>query len=143
MSSLRGQRDPGIRLAPVIRLDQPPIKSGMYVLRLLAREFGVRDRWMVWPEALDKQPEFHTLLLVDDFCGSGMQFVEFLETRIMQQFRQPGWLPGYLSPAAAHEQGLAKIREVVPRVQVLAAEVLNDGHHFSTARCSTNTVSRT
>jgi hypothetical protein len=131
VSSLRSQRDPGIRLAPVIRLDQPPIKSGMYVLRLLAREFGVRDRWMVWPEALDKQPEFHTLLLVDDFCGSGMQFVEFLGTHTMQQFfaSRADCRVIYL-PAAAHEQGLAKIREVVPRVQVLAAEVLNDGHHF-------------
>lgn len=131
VASLRGRKDPGVRLAPVIRLDQPPTKSGMYVLRLLAREFGVRDKWMVWPEALEEQPEFHTLILVDDFCGSGTQIDKFLKTGTMQQFlANRAHCRVFYLPAAAHERGLAKIRESATSVHVLAAEILSDGHNF-------------
>jgi hypothetical protein len=131
VNSLRSSNDPGIRLVPVIRLDQPPTKSGMYILRLLSREFAVRDRWMVWPQGLEAQPPFHTLLLVDDFCGSGDQFAEFLETPALRQLlaARPDCRVVYVA-AAAHEQGMAKIRAAMPRIQVLAAEVLGTDHHF-------------
>lgn len=131
VSLLRSRRDAGIRLVPVIRLDQPPTKSGMYILRLLSREFGVRDQWMVWPQALGEQPEIHTLLLIDDFCGSGDQFIDFLETPSLKQFltERPRCRIVYVS-AAAHEKGLSNINSASPRVEVLAAEVLGGNHHF-------------
>ena len=57
IDSLRDRwKDPGIRLSPVIRLDQSPTKSGTYMLRLLARSLRLQERWMVWPQALQKTP---------------------------------------------------------------------------------------
>lgn len=130
---LRGRPDPQIRLVPVISLDLPPTKSGPYMLRLLARDLQLHDRWMIWPERLARTPEtVTTLLAVDDFCGSGKQFCErFLDTESYKAFRKthPNCKVIYVA-AAAHADGIASIRERAPDVEVVAGEVLSKEHHF-------------
>jgi len=130
---LRGRADPLMRLVPVISLDLPPTKSGPYMLRLLARDLQLQDRWMVWPERLPEVPEtVTTLLAVDDFCGSGRQFCErFLDLQPFLEFRKthPNCKIIYVA-AAAHADGIASIRKHAKDVEVVAGEVLSKEHHF-------------
>ncbi len=129
---LRSRVDPGVRLSPVIRLDQSPTKSGTYVLRLLARSLRLNERWMKWPQALFNAPEhIHTVILVDDFCGTGSQFADFITLTKFDAFMQsrPQCKVVYLT-AAAHTDGLAKIAENYSQIQVLPAETLNLDQNF-------------
>ena len=123
IDSLRHRwKNPGIRLSPVIRLDQSPTKSGTYMLRLLARSLRLQERWMVWPQALQMTPlGVHTVVLVDDFCGSGAQFAEFVSLTELNAFMsaRPGCRIVYVT-AAAHADGVARIREQFPQIEVLS-----------------------
>jgi hypothetical protein len=132
IEKLRSRVDPGVRLSPVIRLDQSPTKSGTYVLRLLARSLHLNERWMKWPQALSTAPqEVHTVILVDDFCGTGSQFADFVALTKFDAFMQsrPQCRVVYLT-AAAHTDGLAKIAENYPQIQVLPAETLSAAQDF-------------
>lgn len=129
--ALRGYKDPGIRLAPVIHLDQPPTKSGTYVLRRLVKSLQLRDKWAVWPQQLATIVGLSTVILVDDFCGSGQQFCDFVElTKFDELMRaKPDCRIFYLT-VAAHADGVSKIRETFPRICVIAGEVLSNENHF-------------
>lgn len=124
--------DPGIRLAPVIRLDQPPTKSGTYVLRRLAKSLRIQDKWMLWPQSLMDMPKsVHTVVLVDDFCGSGRQFSEFVEETEFQAVMnaRPDCRIVYLT-VAAHSCGVKKVNEEFGRVEFIAGEILTPQHRF-------------
>lgn len=124
--------DPRIRLSPVISLDQPPTKSGPYVLRRLQKSLGLNPRWMIWPQSIVAETAaFDTLLLVDDFCGSGQQFSDFLTTNQLDSWLQssPSHKIIYLT-LAAHSKGKHFIATNFPAVRVIAAETLSDEHSF-------------
>ncbi len=132
LDCLRGHRDPGIRICPVIRLDQSPTKSGTYVLRMLRRSLGLKEKWMRWPQALANEPDtVHTVIVVDDFCGSGQQFTDFVSLTGMDKFiaARPMCRIVYVT-AAAHVEGISKIASDHPRIEVLAGEVLGADEHF-------------
>ncbi|MFY2837259.1 phosphoribosyltransferase-like protein [Achromobacter xylosoxidans] len=124
--------DPGIRLAPVIRLDQSPTKSGTYVLRRLAKSLRIQDKWMLWPQSLVTMPDsVHTVILVDDFCGSGKQFSEFVKLTEIEKvmLARPQCRIVYLT-VAAHSDGIKKVKEEFARVEFIAGEVLTPLHGF-------------
>jgi len=124
--------DPGIRLAPVIRLDQPPTKSGCYILRRLAKSLRIHDKWMVWPQKLLDVPEnVKTIILVDDFCGSGSQFNEFVELTDFKDVMasRPDCRILYVT-VAAHAAGMATVTKDFPRVEFISGEVLGPEHNF-------------
>jgi hypothetical protein len=126
--------DPGIRLAPVIRLDQPPTKSGCYVLRRLAKSLRIHDKWMVWPQKLRDAPNsLHTIILVDDFCGSGSQFSEFVELTDFKEVMasRPHCRVLYIT-VAAHASGIANVIKEFPRVKFIPGEILGPEHSFFT-----------
>jgi len=133
IEALRGRRDPGIRLIPVISPDQPPTKSGPYMLRLLSRGLRIREKWMVWTSELGSVPEnVHSVIAVDDFCGSGKQFVErFLALPEVAEFRRcrPECKFIYVA-AAAHRDGIGSIREAAQDVEIVSGEILSTEHHF-------------
>lgn len=132
IESLRGGRDPGIRICPVIRLDQSPTKSGTYVLRLLARSLGLQEKWMRWPQALIDEPTtIHTVVVVDDFCGSGKQFTDFVTLAALDTFiaARPRCRIVYVT-AAAHVDGISKVAADHPSIDVLSGEVLGADAHF-------------
>lgn len=133
IEKLRSKKvDPGVRLSPVIRLDQSPTKSGTYVLRLLARSLRLNEGWMKWPQALPAEPmSVHTVILVDDFCGTGSQFSDFIKLTQFDAFMKarPKCKVVYVT-AAAHTDGIAKIAKDYPHIELLPAEVLGAGHHF-------------
>lgn len=130
---LRGYKiDPCIRLCPVIRLDKSPTKSGTYLLRLLAKSLRIQEKWMKWPQSLPQEPnDVHTVLLVDDFCGTGTQFADFITLTGLNQFMQdrPQCRIVYVV-AAAHKQGISKINQDYPSIEILTGEYFDEKHHF-------------
>lgn len=132
IAALRRRSDPGVRLAPVIRLDQPPTKSGCYILRRLAKSLRVQDDWMLWPQSLPDMPDtVHTVVLVDDFCGSGQQFADFVELTGFDEVMhaRPGCRIVYLT-VAAHSAGIKYVQDKHPQIEFIAGEILTPDHGF-------------
>ncbi|XTI73266.1 phosphoribosyltransferase-like protein [Acidithiobacillus sp. AC3] len=130
--ALRGRKDPHVRLSPVIRLDQPPTKSGPYILRRLAKSLHLNEGWMSWPQRLCDEPvSVNMIILVDDFCGTGEQFSEFVKKTGFLEFMnsRSDCRIAYVT-VAAHEKGMARIKELYPKIEIIAGEVLNNEHHF-------------
>jgi hypothetical protein len=126
---LRSFPQPGnassIRLAPVIGLASPPTKSGPYILRLAQRRYGIRSEWLVWPHQLAKEERLTEIIFVDDFCGTGQQFVDFAKSIHLSKLHQErGDTRITYLVAAAHESGIKKIRCELPFVYVKCAEKL-------------------
>lgn len=133
VEALQGRQDSGIRLIPVISPDQPPTKSGPYMLRLLSRDLRIQDRWMLWASELSSLPEgVNTILVVDDFCGSGQQFVNrFLKMPEVTAFRRERSECRFVYvAAAAHSVGVDAIRLADANIEVVAGETLTPDHHF-------------
>lgn len=116
------EKDPRLRLVPVIRDTDSPAKSGPLVARLFRRLGEVSDDWMVWPWLMQGEiDKGNKIVLIDDFIGSGQQFINFANRFLLHQV-----CLGQLiySPLVAHEQGLITIRETLPNIRVVPGEVL-------------------
>jgi hypothetical protein len=115
--------DPGIRIIPVIRDDDSPAKSGPLVARLYRRHGGVSDKWMIWPWTINKaiRSGTKTFLLIDDFVGSGQQFIKFAK-----RFRLPTLdnVRIIYAPLIAHPKGIFEITSKFPKVLLVPGEVL-------------------
>jgi hypothetical protein len=123
-----GRRDPLIRLVPVIRLTDPPTKSGPVIARLYRRELGLNDRWMIWPWQINeaRRKGVNTFLFVDDFLGTGSQFIRFAEL-----FRIRDVLDGataVYAPLAGHSSSYSRLEREAPWVQVGAVEQLTSAY---------------
>lgn len=131
VNALKGRADPHIRLAPVIQLADPPIKSGTYVLRRLFKLLRLNQSWASWPQNLPRIQGLQLIIFVDDFCGSGKQFSEFVEFAGLDQVMasNPDCRFVYLT-VAAHEDGIAYVRKAYPRIEFIAGEILGADHHF-------------
>jgi hypothetical protein len=133
IDALRQRSDPGIRLAPVVHLAQPPTKSGPYVLRLLARTLRIRDEWLIWPEQIPRLGDaggVRAVILVDDFCGTGRQFGAFERRLALSDWlRRAGQVRLLYLTAAAHRQGVSELRKTLPSLLVLPGELLDENDH--------------
>ena len=131
VEALKGRSEAGIRLAPVIRLQDPPIKSGTYVLRRLFKLLRLNQKWATWPQNLLHTPDLKMIIFVDDFCGSGQQFSDFAVFVSLEQLMaaNPNCRFIYLT-VAAHEDGIDHVHKKYPRVEFIAGEILGAGHHF-------------
>lgn len=131
VDALTSRKESGIRLAPVIRLEDPPIKSGTYVLRRLFKLLRLNQSWATWPQNLPHTPDLQLIIFVDDFCGSGQQFSEFAAFVGLDQLMasNPNCRFIYLT-VAAHEDGIDHVHKTYPRVEFIAGEILGADHHF-------------
>lgn len=134
IEALRMRREPRVRFAPVIAPDQPPTKSGPYVLRLLQRHFKIKDEWLIWPEQInDAGKDVDFIFLLDDFTGTGDQFCKFWETQgLGAVMKHRSKIRFVLLAAAIHQSGLEKIQRQIPGLTVVYSELLGAQHHFST-----------
>ncbi|MYN28926.1 phosphoribosyltransferase-like protein [Duganella levis] len=129
---LSRSKDPGVRLAPAISLEQPPTKSGFYVLRLLQRMYRIKDDWLAWPQRFAEIPKsVKTLIVVDDFLGSGDQFSDFVSLSNLSQLHKdrPELRIVYLV-AAAHQSGIDILRRDFSFVEIICGDVLTDDFHL-------------
>jgi hypothetical protein len=138
IKALALKKDPGIRLCPVIRMDQSPTKSGMYVLRLLAKMMRIQDSWLKWPQALEGSPsKVHTIILVDDFCGTGSQFDEFVKLSGFDRFmKERADCRIVYTTVAAHHDGLDLVR---PTIFLMAHHLIDLRIQALRSRSSSNT----
>lgn len=118
-------KPPELLLVPVIGAEQPPTKSGPYILRLAARRYQIRSDWLTWPAKISKADGLRHVFFIDDFCGSGNQFEEFADSIDLSQLHkmQHEMTFTYLV-AAAHEDGIGYIRKSLPFVNIKAGEIL-------------------
>ncbi|MBR8094983.1 hypothetical protein KDX09_37235 [Burkholderia cenocepacia] len=117
--------DAPVRLAPVIGMESPPTKSGPYILRLAQRRYGIHSDWLAWPHLLEGNDKLSDIVFVDDFCGTGKQFVDFASSIRLRELHSQKTSIGitYLT-AAAHEDGIRKIHDELPFVEVRCVERL-------------------
>lgn len=128
--------DNGIRLTPVMSHSSPPTKSGPYILRLAQRRFGIHNDWLIWPDQIDTVDSLTELIFVDDFCGSGKQFTDFCDGINLRKLvsLNPKLHVTYLV-ATAHINGIKKIKDDLPFVNVKFAERLGEATSVLSGAC--------
>ncbi|UDM38420.1 hypothetical protein LIS44_00905 [Acinetobacter haemolyticus] len=117
----------GIILAPVISNDQPPTKSGPYILRLIQKLYKLPTKSMYWPhKLLENTDRIKELYFVDDFCGSGNQFSDFIKEINFEEIVKENKIEIYYLVAVIHEKGLKKIQEDYPNIKIIYGELLEE-----------------
>lgn len=119
-----------IKIVPVISDIDPPTKSGPLVARLYKKEVGVNERFMEWPWKLESHSsEVELVIFIDDFVGSGDQFLEFLERFFPEGNFNDGTQYVY-APLGACKSGVENIVKKAPRVKVCHAEMVEEENYF-------------
>jgi hypothetical protein len=125
-----------VRIVPVIGLQAPPTKSGPYILRLAQRRYGFRSQWLSWPQHVGGIQGLSELIFVDDFCGTGQQFIEFAQSVELAQLHEANSAINIsYFVAAAHEDGIDKIRKELPFVHIRYAERLGPANSVLHDKC--------
>lgn len=120
--------DPGIRLVPVIGQTDPPTKSGPLVCRLMKRHLRLNDKWMIWPVQIERARRrgIRTFLFVDDFLGTGNQFLNFIRSlRLAARYDNECFI---YAPLVAHKKGIDRLRKRLSFIHVASVEQLDDSY---------------
>ena len=126
LSLLGSHVDPLIRVVPVVQEDDPPTKSGFLIVRLLKRTLQVNEDWIIKPENIPKHAtSAKVLLFVDDFLGTGNQFVNFLSG--LADYSSTHHV--IYAPLAALEDGITTITSHFPYLRIACAEQLRATHN--------------
>jgi len=134
ISLLRSEKEESIHIIPVIRHNDPPTKSGPLVLRYAQRSLRFHNKRLKWPSQIEGIVDTSkVVILLDDFIGTGTQFVSFAKRTALHQILEiPNAPVIYYCVTAAHEKGLEKIAEELPGIRVISSEVLgNDNSPFT------------
>lgn len=114
-----------IALSPVIGLNEPPTKSGPYILRLAQRKFRLKSTCMYWPNHLIQLEKLKYVIFIDDFCGSGKQFLDFLNSinfkELLLKFPD---LEVVYAVTTIHEHGYETIKKNYSQIKIFYAEYL-------------------
>jgi len=125
-----------VRIAPVIGLHAPPTKSGPYILRLAQRRYGINSHWLSWPHHIESVKGLSQLIFVDDFCGTGQQFIEFAQSiRLSEMHSANNAMKISYFVAAAHEDGMNSIKQNLPFIQIKCAERLGPTNSVLQDKC--------
>ena len=131
MEVLRDRGDKKLRLVPVICESDPPTKSGPFVMRRLQRILQLNSAWMRWPWQATSDivlQGVETILFVDDFLGSGHQFVDFFKQWKFD--KQPANVKYFYAPVVAHQKGIDYLERYLPSLCVAPIEILGESHGF-------------
>lgn len=127
-------KDPLVRLVPVICDSDPPSKSGPLVIRRLKKLLGVADKWMIWPWQIQEAVQrdgVRVILLIDDLLGSGKQIDTFCTKENV--VNSAGSAKIVYAPVVAHQTGINHLKDVLPKLTVVTAELLTQDHSFFSA----------
>ena len=126
-SALKGQKDPNLRIVPVLAPSDPPTKSGYVAGRSLRRSLGFSNSWIVnGTRAPGLLASGRTIIFFDDFLGTGKQFTKFVRSRRLEASVKSGRC--IYATLAAHKKGLSKLRKIYPYLHLVTVEVLNNNH---------------
>jgi hypothetical protein len=117
-----------ILITPVIRDFDPPTKSGPLVARLFKRLGNVSEKTMCWPWTIKNYHEAKYVILLDDFVGTGEQFIKFYNTHISER-KNEGCTTIYC-PLTATATGIKNISEKIPDILLCPIETLSEKENF-------------
>lgn len=124
--------DEKIRLVPVIKMDDPPTKSGPLIARVLNKH-KVNNQYMCWPwdtKKLSSADLIYTIFF-DDFIGTGEQFVEFFNNLITNQIIDENNSIYYYIAFSGTQSGIDYIeRTTKGLVKVCVAETIKESNKF-------------
>jgi hypothetical protein len=116
-----------------------PTDSGLLFCRKLRQILGIPDeRFMQTSDALEKARIGRPVVFLDDFIGSGDQFVKTWSRKYSEDergsfascFRHRSFGAFYISLAAT-ERGMTRIRTEVPMVTLCPGNVVTEGYGIS------------
>lgn len=124
------RQDPGVRLVSAIREIDPPTKSANFILRLLSKEFNIKDSWIIYPNQMKYHYEsgIRTFVFIDDFLGSGLQFSEIILEYNLNMIPE-----SYIiyCPLVAHTTGVEFVEKSFNNaIPIVASEYLNEKMNF-------------
>lgn len=121
-----------IKIVPVIKNNDPPTKSGPLVARLYNKEIGVSDKFMEWPWNLKQLGvETRIVIFIDDFVGTGDQFLEFFNLFISNyNINECDNVELIYAPLGACQEGLDNIRASIPRIKICQSEIISKEDKF-------------
>lgn len=128
--------DPGLRFVTVARRSDSPTKSAYYIARLLKRYLFIDERWIIQPEHIQQKitQGIDTFLFIDDFLGTGTQFIDFFELEQLEQYL-PDIYAAYV-PLVAHTTGMFELRKRFPALRVVTVEMLDSSHSLFNSGCN-------
>ncbi len=119
--------DPGVRIVPVIPPDEPPTKSGPTIARMLKRHLRFHEGWFMSPDDVHSTiGHVAGFVFVDDFLGTGQQFLAFLRRAGLEALLSSGCF--IYTPLAGHVRGLRDLHSAFPALHVDTVELLDDSH---------------
>ena len=122
---LKGNKDPHIRIVPVIRDDDPPTKSGPLVARLIKRHLKLNDKWMIWPFNMEDHANkgVKTFIFVDDFLGTGTQFKKFINRNDISKYFESHTC--IYAPLASSNEGIKYLEDRYKGLLITSSEILD------------------
>jgi hypothetical protein len=119
-----------IIIVPVIRDIDPPTKSGPLVARLYKKDMGINDKFMQWPWKVSAKAEnAKVVIFIDDFVGTGDQFLEFYKSFHFDSSSNDAAEYIY-APLGACEEGIEKINIELPKLKICKAETILEENKF-------------
>jgi hypothetical protein len=118
----------GLVVIPAIDETEPPTKSGPFIVRRLKKALGLHDRSMDWPWTTAKRVQagkVSTVIVLDDFIGTGHQVVNYLEGTFVKLDPNVKWI---YAAVAAHRSGIEFINQRLPNLKVFSAEIFDEEH---------------
>ena len=120
-------REPHVRIVPVLVPGEAPIKSGAIVGRHLRRFLRFRSDWFLDSSRVQENiRKGSVIVFIDDFLGTGNQFIEFVEHANLQNSIDSGKC--VYTPLVAHMHGIHRLTKKYTNLSVVAAETLDETH---------------
>ena len=122
--------DPGIRIVPVVKDNDRPTKSALLIARMYKQHLRIDERFVIWHWDIPKarQSGASAFLFVDDFLGTGSQFMRFTS-----RFEIPSTLAGAIAiyaPFVAHDAGIKKLTDEAKWLHICWAERLSASYNL-------------
>ncbi|OTG57867.1 hypothetical protein B9T36_12925 [Acinetobacter sp. ANC 4204] len=122
-----------ISLVPVIKINDPPTKSGPLLARIISKH-KVNTKFMCWPWDLQRlhNPDLKIVVFFDDFVGTGDQFVEFFTYfNSMKSFENVNQVQYIYIAFSGTQEGISLIEEKTNnQVKVYVTELIKESSKF-------------
>ena len=119
---LKANREPDVRIVPVLQGNQAQMASGPFIGRLVRRRLGIHRNWII-PHH-DIRPSTPFVIFIDDFIGTGNQFSSFIrEENLLNLIAEQRCC--YVS-ITAHVDGIKKLKCEFPNLAIASVDKLSD-----------------
>ena len=117
--------DPGIRLVAAVKQKDPITKSASEISRYMKRSLSISESWIIkpWEVTTFISKGISVFIFIDDFLGTGEQFIELLdEEKIDNELMKKAYVA--YAPLVAHKVGIDNIHKKYPALRIKSVEFL-------------------